>query len=574
ELERDPGAGRRRWFLGAGLAAAFSLAVAAGPLIGGVVEVEREPPPMCPRADEQIASLWNDQHRFALEQAYGADATLLITDLDRYAGAWLDMQEDACADTHIRNEQSERMLDLRMQCLDERKRRFATSVEMLSADDHPDVADAVLVIGGLPGIERCDDPTYLESRLPLPDDPAAAAEVLAIQDEIATARTLLDAKRRSEANEILGLARSRAAALEYRPLLAQIDAELLSDRIGGSADSACDQFEQAVFDLVETGQDELAARAARKLLAIRAKNGELDEGELRRWFGLIEAWNTRNHAPAQERARAQLLAATALAWNGKSAESHDQVWAALATLGIDAKFNGIDQLSLSEAIVAGEALNVLSVWSYRHGDYNTVLETLEHVGQLRQAFPLQSKSTDMIQANNIAAAKFMVGEWGEAQKGYRQMEHQLTGLTSIDQFDSTFLHTNSLDLWLAQDKVLGRGSSPLRPEAVEDMLIFFGQPASHNQDAIDEGISLTAQFYIRAGDLDRARQLLRWSPQAELEQRSDFGSVLPLLTQGELAMHEGDDSRALALFELAETRAAAEGTRDQTFVAMALDWQG
>ncbi|NVB40639.1 serine/threonine protein kinase [Pseudenhygromyxa sp. WMMC2535] len=571
ELERDPAQGRRRWLAAGGLVACLVGVLSLAPLLGP--RPQPEAAPLCPRAVQQLEGVWGQGHRRVLEAAYEpAEARELAEVLDRYAEDWLDMHADACGDTHLRGEQSERMLDRRMQCLDERKRRLAASVELLTdTAARPTLDEAALIVGELPSVARCGDPDYVDSQLPLPDDPAAAEEVLAIRDEIAVARTLLDAKHGSEATKIFEAARPRAAALEQRPLLAQIDAELAVATLEGSSESSssCEQLERALFELVETGQDELAARAAIKLVLFRSWRRAMSIEEIESWLALVEAWHERSKAPPIERARAQLAAAQAYHLSGEREGGQARTMAALELLGVDADFGGLGDLSLGEANVAAAALNMLGVWHYHHGEYRAMLEALEQLDHLQRIYPIRNKAQRLLVVNNTATTKFNLGEWGETQAGYANMRRLLTGDRSIDDFDSAYLLTNFVELWLAQAQVLGDDPRDLDEQLIADMLRILGVANDASHDAVEEGLVLAALFYMRRGELERAHELLAHSPMAELERREDLGSARPMLAHAELALHERDPTQALAIFELAERRALANGPAEQPIVGLA-----
>lgn len=84
------------------------------------------------------------QAAFESAAAAGADAAFARAahTLDGYAGGWIDMHTSACEATRLRGEQSEELLDLRMQCLTERLDALRATVDVLAAADSTVVARA------------------------------------------------------------------------------------------------------------------------------------------------------------------------------------------------------------------------------------------------------------------------------------------------------------------------------------------------------------------------------------------------------------------------------------------------
>ncbi|MEM6993700.1 MAG: tetratricopeptide repeat protein, partial [Myxococcota bacterium] len=75
--------------------------------------------------------------------------------LDPYPAYWVPENTPACAATHVRLEQSERTLDLRMACLATAKRDLAAAVEVLADADDDVAAHADRIVDGLPAIDAC-----------------------------------------------------------------------------------------------------------------------------------------------------------------------------------------------------------------------------------------------------------------------------------------------------------------------------------------------------------------------------------------------------------------------------------
>ncbi|MCH9687522.1 MAG: serine/threonine protein kinase, partial [Deltaproteobacteria bacterium] len=115
ELRRDPGRHRRRASAGLGAIA----------LVGGgaaiYANVAAQPTP-CSAAEQRMESVWGAQRRARVGAALGGAARghaahtreATTRALDDYATRWTDAYVESCEATHVRHEQSEALLDLRM----------------------------------------------------------------------------------------------------------------------------------------------------------------------------------------------------------------------------------------------------------------------------------------------------------------------------------------------------------------------------------------------------------------------------------------------------------------------------
>src|SRR5205807_2111714 len=88
-------------------------------------------------------------HRTALRRVFSASGSPsvryaldgVMRDLDVWSTAWMSARLETCQATRIRGEQSEALLDLRMQCLDARLDEARSTVETLMRGE-PDIVEA------------------------------------------------------------------------------------------------------------------------------------------------------------------------------------------------------------------------------------------------------------------------------------------------------------------------------------------------------------------------------------------------------------------------------------------------
>jgi eukaryotic-like serine/threonine-protein kinase len=221
DLRHDP---RRRWRqVGVGLGAV----AIAGLSVAAYARLASGPAP-CAAADERLAAVWSDGPRARVAEAIGSasrghaahtrDATLQA--LDGWAAGWTTAYTDACEATHVRQEQSEALLDLRMACLGQQLEDLGAVVELLSQADADVVDHALATVDGLPAVAACADVMALRERQPLPRDPARRREVEETRARVAHTLALERAGKLDEAVVAARAALRRAAELDHPPLSA------------------------------------------------------------------------------------------------------------------------------------------------------------------------------------------------------------------------------------------------------------------------------------------------------------------------------------------------------------------
>jgi tetratricopeptide (TPR) repeat protein/predicted Ser/Thr protein kinase len=212
---KRPRAVRRRW-LSAAVAALAIGGLGLVALGGG----SRDRP--CRDSSRKLASVWDPARADQVSRAFGADASLASVrrSLDDRARAWTDMHRQACEATRISGEQSEAMLDLRMECLDRRRDEMRALVDLLAAADRDTVLSALPAVEALPAIDSCGNAAALREVIP-PPDPATAAEARRLRERHAAINALLlTGHARTALEQARGLA-ADAARLGYKPVEAE-----------------------------------------------------------------------------------------------------------------------------------------------------------------------------------------------------------------------------------------------------------------------------------------------------------------------------------------------------------------
>jgi serine/threonine protein kinase/tetratricopeptide (TPR) repeat protein len=255
-----------------------SLPLAAGALVGfallaWVVFSNPPAPPestMCADVGDRAAEVWNASRREQVSKAFArtgiASETILAKlgpQLDTYADRWRLAAEDNCAATHVRESQSEALLELRAHCLDQKLDELDALLEVFTAADATTVDEALLAVENLPSLHACEAERVSHSQTRVPDDPELAVRVGEARRQLARVRASLDTGRFVEAGERLDPLRAEIDLLAFGPLSAEfaIESGRLHARIDRWDDATAD-LQRGFFLATSLRDDELALRAA------------------------------------------------------------------------------------------------------------------------------------------------------------------------------------------------------------------------------------------------------------------------------------------------------------------------
>jgi tetratricopeptide (TPR) repeat protein len=262
DLDRDPGARRRRWALAAGAA------TIAGTIAWAIATRTAAEP--CGGAANRLRGAWDGAIKARVHDAFRATgvayaeaAWLGAADaLDQYAAHWTAAHVDACRATRVRGEQTEDALARRMACLDQRRQSLSATARVLAAADAEIVERAVRAARALPAIAACDDVASLLAEVAPPEDPVAVGRVDDARGKLAEARALFEAGKYERALAIVAPTAAAAKTVQHAPLVA--DTELLLGKTLDELDRYPDAeaaFYEAVF-AGEAGRHERAVADA------------------------------------------------------------------------------------------------------------------------------------------------------------------------------------------------------------------------------------------------------------------------------------------------------------------------
>ncbi len=229
----------------------------------------------CQGAQARLDGTWDEGRRqevataiLGTELSYAADTWARVEHgLDDYAAAWTAKYIEICEATSVRQEQSSEVLDLRMECLQDRLVSLRESVGVLAEANETRVRRAVDMMASLPKLSRCDDIDALRARLPPPEDPRVAEQVAVQRQRLARVRGLEKAGEYGQALTVAEDVVVQAEALGYAPLLAEATHQRgrAYEKDGKYAEAERD-LERAFVLAAELGHDTVEADAVAALV--------------------------------------------------------------------------------------------------------------------------------------------------------------------------------------------------------------------------------------------------------------------------------------------------------------------
>jgi tetratricopeptide (TPR) repeat protein/tRNA A-37 threonylcarbamoyl transferase component Bud32 len=294
-LGRDPAVARRRWLAAGGVVAA-SVALAFG--VQRAADSKRA---FCAAGPEKLTAAWELPGRkdgprhvavrkafLATGKPYAPDAIRgVMKFLDDYAAKWAGLYRDACEATHVRGEQSEEVLDLRMGCMNDRLSGMRALTDLFTSATGEVVEHSIEAAHALTPLDGCSDIKQLKSLIP-PPDPAVKARVEALRRELGQIKAVHDAGRYVAALDRLKPVVEEARTLGYRPL----EAEALART--GAVESELVRWEAAEKTLgdalrasIASRHDDLLPEISALLVWVLGNRRNFEESD--RWARFAEA---------------------------------------------------------------------------------------------------------------------------------------------------------------------------------------------------------------------------------------------------------------------------------------------
>jgi tetratricopeptide (TPR) repeat protein len=215
----------------------------------------------CAAGGEHVHRVWNPERKAALHDAFARSQRVLaqpifdrsVAMIDKWTQEWEDAYVGACEATRVRGEQSEHLLDLRMQCLQQRLAATSATIEEAMTGDADVVDHALDAFSALPPVAPCADTTALLAAVAPPEQAITAGQVTAVREQLdrVRAEARLGKYKSAQAKAMQALAAAHATG--YRPVIAEAGLEVgkLQQNLGDGA--AADTLREAMHVAEQAG---------------------------------------------------------------------------------------------------------------------------------------------------------------------------------------------------------------------------------------------------------------------------------------------------------------------------------
>jgi eukaryotic-like serine/threonine-protein kinase len=535
DLGRDPWRTRGRvlWAVGTLLIVVASIAIAS-----------RDARPRCVGADAQVAALWDGPKQAQVAAAFSATGLPYAADtfakvdrgLRQWQTAWAREHRGACEATEVRHEQSEALLDRRMQCLARAKAEIAALVSLLGHADRTalDRATQATIEVGAP--DACADVASL-STTPPPRDPQVRTEVDGLREGLAQLAAL---RKLGQWKDGLALGRSlieKARGIAYEPALAQVLAAEASLEL--TADGDIDAAIQRLYEATRIGslsnEDAAVSSAFNSLVyAFGSKKRMFEAAEVA--YQAARAAVARLGNPSRSVAELHLYRAYTMSRKGDFASALEQGRAALA---LQIEIYG--PRSIQAAIALGTVANATK----RQG------HAAEAQPLLEQALAIAEEAVGPLHPNYgtlLENAGSNLRELGEADASAELLERSVKNAEARGEPDSPAL-AHRLDV-LAEARFEQRRLPEARALLERAIAIHVGKPGA--------GAAELAASYSTLAEVSRVQgdpaQAHRLHLQALAIERKLFGEI-HVNVAGD---YRYDAAALTALGHLTEARTAIE----------------
>ncbi len=419
----------------------------------------------CGGAELRLAGIWDDPRKDQVKAAFSATNTpyaghafsTAAASLDAYAQAWTSTYTEACRATRQRGEQSEELLDLRMQCLSDHLKELEALAILFTKADKTIVEKALLATQGLSGLDLCSDTRSLRSQVRPPADPTTRARVEAVRADLATAKAMKHAGKFPDGLRLAEAAQATAASLGYRPIEAEA-LYLLGDIQGEAGDlrGAEKNLSEAVWAAEAGHHEKVAARAAARLVQI-VGSFEARYKEGRQWARHAAAYIEGVGGDEQLEAKLHNCLGVLSSAEGNYDEALDHHLKALA---LRERLNGPDHPVVAESLnnlgevyrqkgKKDESLRAheraLAIWKKALGpEHPQVARCLDNIGQellargekdaalldIEQALRIREKSLGP-EHPDVALSKLHLGEALKALGRYQEAVGPIEGALTL-----------------------------------------------------------------------------------------------------------------------------------------------
>lgn len=463
DLEGPP---RKRWPWLAAFFAVGLLGLAF--LVGDAVRRQSQ---LCGGASASLNDVWNDDRRQTLEKVFMASGLPYAGDVwqttqaafDGYRDHWERQYEETCQATHRSGVQSLVLLDLRMDCLRQRREEFRALTEIFAdstqlAEDPGFLERAPQVVNDLPPISACAERASLMLPLEPPSDEEMRRQVQELRDRLATARALQIGGRYDDGATIAEEVTAASEKLGYWPLVAEARLQLgLLREQQADAEGAAVALRDALFAAQAARHDRVAAEAFVRLVRV--------DGYQRQDFAMAHENAAYATALMERLEQGQDLEATLAGHlgvvyfhEGKLAEAEVHHRQALAILESSQNARARSEIP--------RALRRVGDVFFERGNFRGALEYFEQARQANESLFGLSHPRTATSLTKVGHAALELGDYDLAERSYHQSleiqqrlrgpEHSriASGLTHLARVESARgAHQVAIERYLEAQKI-------------------------------------------------------------------------------------------------------------------------
>jgi tetratricopeptide (TPR) repeat protein len=271
---------------------------------GAIAAVDHD---ICEDVDVRLAQVWTEDRRAELasrfEAASGAATWAVIEPrIDERVQDWRAQRRDACEATHVRGEQSDDGLDLRMRCLDRRADELEALLATYDGVTEANRHIALDALANLRSMAECADVDFLWLSRPMPETPEQREAVARLRKHYQTLSAQLEAGKLDKDDTSISDFVADARALDYEPALAEaLMLQGKSFSIRGEGQAAAELYERAFEHALATHHLEIQVWSSVVLVFVYG-NQLHDYDAAQRWGRQAKALvRAHGHFPAAER---------------------------------------------------------------------------------------------------------------------------------------------------------------------------------------------------------------------------------------------------------------------------------
>ncbi|MBL9008756.1 MAG: serine/threonine protein kinase [Myxococcales bacterium] len=243
---------------------------------------------VCTGMESKLHAIWDPPRREAIRAAFVAQNkpyaasvwSYLESRLSAYARDLTTMYTEACEATRLRGEQSAELLDLRIGCLEQRRRELSAVSESLTTADARLLNNVPQMLDGLGRIEECADVERLRMQVRPPADPRTRQLTEELRQRIAQIMALRSSAKYRQSLDVARETVRAASQVGHSPLQAEALYALgLAEESIGDAKAAESTLYEALWKAEEGRHDWLVVRIWGALVgSVGIRQNRFEEG--------------------------------------------------------------------------------------------------------------------------------------------------------------------------------------------------------------------------------------------------------------------------------------------------------